>query len=67
MQAGWWIMALVVMNRYHKQKPTLDWAEQGEWSLGFALYLLLQLGFNLQCEQWRSTDQGWRWSLASKH
>lgn len=50
MQAGWWVFAIVIMNRFHKEKPTLDWEDGSEWSTGFAVYLLLQLGFNLQCE-----------------
>ncbi|PWN45101.1 hypothetical protein IE81DRAFT_229549 [Ceraceosorus guamensis] len=49
MQAGWWIFAVVIMNRYNRIKPTYDWVD-GPWSSGFALYLLLQLGFNLQYE-----------------
>lgn len=39
MQIGWWIFAIIIMNRYEHTKPTLDWG-QSEWNTGFALYIV---------------------------
>jgi MFS family permease len=49
MQLAWWAWAIYTMNKYHKIKPTLDFGES-EWSRGFAVYIFLQIGFNLMCE-----------------
>jgi hypothetical protein len=38
-----------MMNNLHERpvKPTLDWADPGsDWGKAFAIYLLLQIGFN---------------------
>lgn len=49
MQLAWWAWAIYTMNKYHKEQPTLDFG-QSEWSRGFAVYIFLQIGFNLMCE-----------------
>ncbi|UZJ51440.1 hypothetical protein CBS101457_000760 [Exobasidium rhododendri] len=49
MQLAWWAWAIYEMNLYHKTKPTLDFG-QSEWSRGFAVYIFLQIGFNLMYE-----------------
>lgn len=48
-QLAWWAWAIYTMNYYHKIKPTLDFG-QSEWSRGFAVYIMLQIGFNLMYE-----------------
>lgn len=48
-QFAWWGWAIYTMNKYHKLKPTLDFGES-EWSRGFAVYIFLQIGFNLMYE-----------------
>ena len=50
MQLAWWAWAIYTMNKYHKEQPTLDFG-QSEWSRGFAVYIFLQIGFNLMCEK----------------
>lgn len=49
MQLSWWAWGIYTMNKYHHLKPTLDFG-QSEWNRGFALYIMLQIGFNLMCE-----------------
>jgi hypothetical protein len=49
MQFSWWAWAIHTMNKYHYQKPTLDFGQE-EWNKGFALYIMLQIGFNVMCE-----------------
>lgn len=51
LQAGWWAWAIYIMNKYHNTtpKPTFDWTSSG-YGVGFAVYIFLQAGFNLQYE-----------------
>lgn len=49
LQLSWWAWAIYTMNKYHYLRPTLDFG-QDEWSRGFAVYVMLQIGFNLMCE-----------------
>lgn len=52
MQGGWWIFAIVLMRRLHDNPPErgFDWSNQSGFSVHFALYIMLQLGFNLMYE-----------------
>lgn len=47
-----WIAAIVAMNWLHRHPPTaaFDWSVQGPFSGHFALYLFLQISFNVQYE-----------------
>ncbi|KAE8211541.1 hypothetical protein CF327_g4722 [Tilletia walkeri] len=46
---GIWIFAIRLMNEYHSTKPLLDWNDS-DFSRGFALYIMLQIMFNLLYE-----------------
>ncbi|KAK0561337.1 hypothetical protein OC861_005865 [Tilletia horrida] len=46
---GMWIFAIKLMNEYHRTKPALDWSDSG-FSRGFALYIMLQIMFNVLYE-----------------
>ncbi|CAD6887778.1 unnamed protein product [Tilletia controversa] len=46
---GIWIFAVKLMNEYHTTKPLLDWKD-ADFSRGFALYIMLQVMFNLLYE-----------------
>lgn len=52
LQGGWWIFALVIMNKLHKSPPAepFDWSDQGPFARHFALYIFLQIGFNMMYE-----------------
>lgn len=47
-----WIAAIVAMNYLHRNPPTnpLDWSAQEPFAGRFALYLFLQISFNIQYE-----------------
>ncbi|EPQ28045.1 uncharacterized protein PFL1_04372 [Pseudozyma flocculosa PF-1] len=49
LQAGLWIWAIYIMHEYTETKPTLDWTSDG-YGRGFALYIFLQVGFNMMYE-----------------
>lgn len=49
MQLAWWAWAIYTMHYYSQIKPTLDFG-QSEWSRGFAVFVMLQIGFNLMYE-----------------
>ncbi|KAJ6788792.1 hypothetical protein PWT90_07607 [Aphanocladium album] len=46
LQGAWWAWATVMSTRYHHTQPTYDWTSPGFGS-GFAVYLFLLLGFQL--------------------
>ncbi|OAA79101.1 DUF895 domain membrane protein [Akanthomyces lecanii RCEF 1005] len=46
LQGGWWTWATVLATRYHRTQPTYDWTSPGFGS-GFAVYIFLLLGFQL--------------------
>lgn len=45
MQLGWWTFSIVIMNR-HRSPEALDWTSSG-FQAPFALYVMLQIGYNL--------------------
>ncbi|SJX65446.1 uncharacterized protein SRS1_15716 [Sporisorium reilianum f. sp. reilianum] len=51
LQAAWWAWAIYIMHEYHTTtpKPTLDWSSPG-YGRGFAIYIFLQIGFNVMYE-----------------
>ncbi|WFD29879.1 hypothetical protein MSPP1_000893 [Malassezia sp. CBS 17886] len=49
LQLGWWIFAIVMMNRYNGVHDAIDWTE-GRFSALFALCLMLQMGLNMMYE-----------------
>lgn len=52
LQGGWWIFATYILNDLHKNPPetAFDWADQSTFPTYFALYLVLQIGFNVMYE-----------------
>ncbi|WFD29880.1 hypothetical protein MSPP1_000894 [Malassezia sp. CBS 17886] len=46
LQVGWWIFAIVMMNRYHGVPDSVDWNEDG-FSALFAVCMMLQMGYNM--------------------
>lgn len=50
MQFAWWGWSIYTTFEYSKSTPTHDWSEGSVWSSGFAMLLMLQIGFNLMYE-----------------
>ncbi|MCO5565897.1 hypothetical protein L7F22_019572 [Adiantum nelumboides] len=50
MQFAWWGWSIYTTHDYSKSSPTHDWSEGSAWSPGFAMLLMLQIGFNLMYE-----------------
>lgn len=52
LQGGWWIFATYILNDLHRHPPAaaFDWADQNTFPTHFALYLMLQIGFNMMYE-----------------
>ncbi|CAG8977206.1 hypothetical protein HYALB_00006743 [Hymenoscyphus albidus] len=46
LQGAWWIWATILVNDFHKSRPTYDWVDAG-FGKGFALFLMWVAGFQL--------------------
>ncbi|KAI3622345.1 duf895 domain membrane protein [Moniliophthora roreri] len=46
LQGAWWIWATVLATEFRRSRPTYDWSDAG-FGRGFALFLLLVMGFQL--------------------
>ncbi|KZT66503.1 DUF895 domain membrane protein [Daedalea quercina L-15889] len=47
LQGAWWIWATVLVTEFRKTQPTYDWVDPG-FGKGFALFLFLIIGFQIQ-------------------
>lgn len=48
LQGGWWIWATVLVTEFHKTQPTYDWVDGAGFGRGFALFLFMIIGFQIQ-------------------
>ncbi|EEB94377.1 hypothetical protein MPER_06821, partial [Moniliophthora perniciosa FA553] len=46
LQGVWWLWTTVLVTEFRKSQPTYDWGDAG-FGRGFALFLLLVMGFQL--------------------
>ncbi|KAH9836789.1 DUF895 domain membrane protein [Rhodofomes roseus] len=47
LQGMWWLWATVLVTEFRKTQPTYDWVDPG-FGRGFALFLFLVIGFQIQ-------------------
>ncbi|KAI0729071.1 major facilitator superfamily domain-containing protein [Fomitopsis betulina] len=47
LQGAWWIWATILVTDFRKTQPTYDWVDPG-FAKGFALFLFLIIGFQIQ-------------------
>lgn len=46
LQGGWWIWATILVTKFHRTRPTYDWATPG-FGAAFAVLIFLTMGFQL--------------------
>ncbi|KAK4187657.1 hypothetical protein QBC35DRAFT_515335 [Podospora australis] len=47
LQGGWWTWATIMVTRFQKTRPTLDWADGGKFGEAFGVFIFLTVGFQL--------------------